>query len=176
MDPQITYTYLVRARECVFDRVRPLSTSQYSRELPIGVKSIASTLAHIMISEWYYLQRLRGAAVPEYAAWPIKYESPPSFDVIERTWRAQAADVHAYIASEQDWARAIAWVSFPDDAGRRANLRTTAGGLLTQLVLHEVHHRAHLMSMIRLLGEGVPPLEDLDFNAMMFEREMIDAQ
>ena len=174
MDPATTYTYLVRSRERVFDSVRPLAEEPYRRELPIGVKSIALTLAHIMISEWYYLQRLRNIPVPAYALWPIKYESPPAFGTIESVWRAQAVDVQAYIASEHDWARPIAWESFPDEQGQRSHLQTTASGQMTQLVLHEVHHRAQLMAMIRLLGEGVPPLEDLDFNAMMFERRPLD--
>jgi uncharacterized damage-inducible protein DinB len=38
----------------------------------------------------------------------------------------------------------------------------------TQLVLHEVHHRAQAVNILRHLG--VESLGDLDFNALMFPR------
>ncbi len=172
MDPTLTYDYLVRSRERVFDSVRPLSPEQAAREFGFGLKSIGATLAHIMISEWYYLQRLESRDVPAYEHWPIKYESPPSIAEMERIWRAQAAEVLAYVQRERDWGRSVSWVSFPNEQGQRFDITTTAAGQLAQLVLHEVHHRAQLMTMLRLLGEGVPPLEDLDFNAIMYEERL----
>jgi uncharacterized damage-inducible protein DinB len=172
MEPAQTYTYLMRSRERVFDSVRPLTPVQAAREFEFGLKSISSTLAHIMISEWYYLQRLESREVPAYEHWPIKYESPPSISAMETIWRAQAAEVLAYVQRERDWSRSVSWVSFPNEQGQRFDITTTAAGQLSQLVLHEVHHRAQLMTMLRLIGEGVPPLEDLDFNAMMYERRL----
>ena len=167
MEPTRIYGYLMTTRERVLDGVRPLTPQQYQREFPFGLKTIASTLAHLMISEWYYIERLEGRTVPPYDQWPINYENPPAFDVIERTWRQQAADIRATIAAVRDWTRPVRWLSFPDDAGRRFHIGATAGDLFTQLALHEMHHRAQLMVMLRELGT---PLADLDYNALMFER------
>lgn len=174
MDPLRIYDYLTKARERVFDAVRPLTPEQCHHQFAFGLNpggTIGSTLTHIMISEWYYIERLEGRTVPSYDQWPIKYEPPhaPAFDVIEKTWREQAKKVRAAIAAERDWDRKITWLSFPDDTrgNKRFHITATAGDFFTQLALHEVHHRAQVMVMLRELGT---PLVDLDYNALMFER------
>jgi uncharacterized damage-inducible protein DinB len=171
MDPLKIYDYLTKARERALDAVRALSPEQYQRSFTFGLKTIGSTLTHIMVSEGYYIQRIEGRAVPPYDQWPIKYENPPVFEVIERTWREQAKKTRAVVAAERDWARTITWLSFPDDSSgggnKRFHITCTAGDIFTQLALHEVHHRAQIMAMLRELGR---PLEDLDYNALMYQR------
>lgn len=173
MDPRKTYDYLTQARARVLGSVRPLSPEQYRRRFPFGLGTIASTLAHIMISEWYYVERLTGRTVPPYAQWPIKYEAPPDFAVVDATWSRQAAHVRAALAEERDWNRTVAYESFPNSQGRRFTISATAGDFFMQLALHEVHHRAQIMAMLRQLGEGVTPVEDVDYNDLMFTREEI---
>jgi len=46
-------------------------------------------------------------------------------------------------------------------------VRATAGGIATQLLLHEVHHRAQVMAMLRQLGI---PAQNLDYSILKFER------
>jgi uncharacterized damage-inducible protein DinB len=167
LDALRIYDYLILARDRVFDAVRPLDSSAWNRRFDFGLGTIASTLTHLMISEWYYLERLHGCEVPPYSTWPIRYDDPPVFAVVERTWRQQQAAVRETIAAEQDWTRPISWPSFPDDAGRRFRIDVSPSDLISQLVLHEMHHRAQLMVMMRQLGH---PLADLDFNALMFKR------
>ena len=173
MDPLKIYDYLIKIRERVFDAVRPLTPEQYRREFRIGLKSIASTLTHLMISEWYYIERLEQRDVPHYETWPIKYENPPTFDVVESIWRKQAQQIRGLVAARphDGWSRKITWLSFPDDTrgNKRFQITCTAGDLFTQLALHEMHHRAQLMAMLREINPA-RPLEDLDYNALMFER------
>lgn len=173
MNPIKTYDYLLKTRERVFDAVRPLSLDQGTRSFPFGLRGgITATLAHLMVSEWYYIERLEGRDVPPYDQWPIRYEPPhtPAFTAIETTWRGQGQRTRAAVAAERDWNRMITWLSFPDDTrgNRRFHITCTAGDLFTQLALHEVHHRSQIMAMLRTLG--APPLEDLDYNALMYER------
>src|SRR5215210_7085577 len=152
MDPIKIYDYLLKSRERVLNAVRPLTPQQYQHQFNIGLKTIGSTLTHIMVSEWYYIERLEGRTVPHYNQWPIKYEHPPVFEIIESTWREQAKNVRASIAAQaniaQAWNRTITWVSFPDDTqnNKRFHITCTAGDLITQLALHEVHHRAQIMA------------------------------
>jgi uncharacterized damage-inducible protein DinB len=167
MDPLKIYDYLTIARGRLMDAAKILAPEQYLKPFKFGLKSVASTLTHLMISEWYYMERFTGRAVPPYEEWPIKYESPPAFDVVERTWRGQATDVRATLAGERDWGRTITWLSFPNDEGTRFHIVVTPGDLFTQLALHEAHHRSQAMVMLRELGH---PLSDLDYNALMFER------
>ncbi len=170
MQPLKTYDYLMKSRKRLLEAIGTLSPQQYQQQFKFGLGSVAATLTHIMISEWYYIERLIGHEVPHYEQWPIKYENPPSFDVVARTWREQEKNVCDSIAKEKDWFRKITWLSFPDDtrANKRYHITCTAGDLLTQLAFHEVHHRAQILVMLRELGK---PLEDLDYNALMFERK-----
>jgi uncharacterized damage-inducible protein DinB len=176
MDPLKIYDYLLKTRERMFDAVRSLTPEQYRCQFNFGLGGgIASTLAHLMISEWYYIERLEGRAVPPYQQWPIKYDDPPDFHVIERMWREQGKRIRSLVASEKDWNRTITWLSFPDDTrgNKRFHITCTAGDLLTQLALHEVHHRSQIMAMLRQSGAGI--LEDLDYNALMFDRHEADS-
>lgn len=171
MNPLKTFDYLTKSRERVFDAIRRLTPEQYQRSFNFGLKTIGSTLTHIMISEWYYIERIEGRSVPPYEQWPMQYENPPAFEVVESTWREQAKRIRVAVANEQDWNRKITWLSFPDDSSgggnKRFHITCTAGDIFTQLALHEVHHRAQIMAMLRELGR---PLEDLDYNAMMYDR------
>ncbi len=173
MDAIKTYDYLTKTRERVFDAVRPLTPQQYRRPFDFGLGNIASTLTHVMISEWYYVERLDGRPVAPYEQWPIQYEKPPEFATVESTWRPQAERVRASLARQSDWGRVVSYLSFPDESGKRFQISATAGDFFAQLVMHEVHHRAQLMAMLRLLGDGVRPVQDLDYNDLMFERREV---
>ena len=174
MNPLRTYDYLIKSRERVLDAVRPLTPRQYTQELPIGLRSIGSTLTHMMISEWYYIERFEVHPVPPYDQWPIQYERPPAFEVVEVAWHEQMARVRALVAAERDWNRTITYDSFPDDSGRRFRITASSGDVFTQLVLHEVHHRAQLMAMLRGLGDSAAPLQDIDYGELMYGRQALD--
>ncbi len=172
MDALKTYDYLTRVRQRMLDAIRSLTPQQYQREFPFGLKTIGSTLAHIMVSEWYYIERLEGRPVPPYDQWPIKYEHPPDFDSIENAWCEQSKSVRASIAAQRDWNRKVVYDSFPADDGKRYHVTATTGEFFMQLALHEVHHRSQILAMLRQLGK---PLEDLDYNILMFDRREIKA-
>jgi uncharacterized damage-inducible protein DinB len=173
MDPVRIYDYLMRTRERIFDAVRSLSQAEYQQSFGFGLAGgLGPTLAHLMTSEWYYIERLESRTVPPYEQWPFRYEPPhtPAFDVIEMVWRTQGQHVRNVIAGECDWNRAITWLGFPDDTrgNKRFHITCTAGDLFTQLALHEAHHRAQALAMLRLVGRTI--VQDIDFNALMFER------
>ncbi len=171
MNPLKTYEYLCKAREKVISAVGSAGAPAWDHRFEFGLGTIGSTLTHIMISEWYYLERLQERDVPTYDQWPIKYESPPAFAEVQSTWARQAVEGRSVIAAERDWSRPITWLSFPNDQGKRFHIKVTPNDLFTQLALHEVHHRAQIMVMLKQLGRPPgQPLEDLDYNAMMFER------
>ena len=49
-------------------------------------------------------------------------------------------------------------------------MRATAGGVASQLLFHEVHHRAQVMAMLRQVGVAA---ENLDYGVLMFERSPV---
>ena len=166
MNPIRTYEYLALARRRVLDWVRPLSAEQYAREFPFGRKTLGSTLTHMLISEWYYVQRISAAEVPPYDRWPIRDEQPPSFAEIESTWTAQAVRTRDILTAVRDWSAHLEY-EVTDDDGRPKVITVTPIDIFTQLALHEVHHRSQVMAMLRSLGVEI---EDIDFNVMMYRR------
>ena len=172
MQPLKIYDYLVLSRQRVFEKVRGLDAEQYARQFPIGVGSLGGTLAHVMSSEWYYVQRMLGRDVPPYEQWPIRSEDPPPFAALEAAWARQVADTRAAIDATRDaWDEPLAY-RVTNDEGRRMIVSASPADQFTQLVLHEVHHRAQAVNMLRQLGAG--SLGDLDFNWMMFPRRDAD--
>lgn len=169
MNPQRMYDYLMTARRSIFDGTRPLSAEQYTQTFPIGLGSLARILTHIMICEWFYVQRIQQREVPPYEQWPIQDEKPPPFAVLESTWSQQAPQTEAALQAVSDW---HAPIEYPSQGGARPTIVTaSASDLFTQLVLHEVHHRAQVMNILRQLGAAV---KDVDFNALMYQRRPID--
>jgi uncharacterized damage-inducible protein DinB len=67
----------------------------------------------------------------------------------------------------RDWDARLEY-RITDDDGRAKLVTASPADQFTQLVCHEVHHRAQAMNMLRQLGR--PINEDLDFNWMMFDR------
>lgn len=176
INPLRTYDYLTLARRKLFEHVRPLDSEAYlSREFPIGLGTLARALTHIMICEWFYIQRLERRAVPPYAEWPVQDEKPPAFDVLERVWTEQAKATRESLAAVRDWDGVIEYRAMAggsnDDGGapppRAIIVTASPADLFTQLALHEVHHRAQAVNMLRQLGVAV---EELDFNALMYTR------
>lgn len=166
MDPVRIYEYLTLARGRIFDWARPLTPEQHAGEFPIGLGTLGKTLTHIMISEWYYVERMDGRDVPPYEEWPIRMEQPPPLATLEREWLAQATRTRAALRAPRDWQAALEY-HVTDDDGHPMIVTTCAADIFTQLALHETHHRAQAMNMLRQLGVA---LEDIDFNALMYQR------
>ncbi len=165
IDPLKTYDYLALARQRIFAWVRPLTPEQYVQQFPIGLGSLARTLTHIMTSEWYYIERMLGHAVPPDAQWPIRDEAPPPFPALEAAWIEQAPRTRAALGAMRDWSTDLEY-RVDGDQGARI-IAASPSDIFTQLVLHEVHHRAQAMNMLRQLGIAA---EDIDFNTMMYKR------
>jgi uncharacterized damage-inducible protein DinB len=175
MNPIRIYDYLTQARERLFDTVRSLSPEQYNHEFTFGLKTLGSTLTHTMIVEWSYMERIRGHALPPYEKWPIQDEHPPAFEVIEKTWREQTVQTRATLAAIQEWDKEFSYISLrPIPVGetkpKKFRMTVTPGDVVTQMFLHEVHHRAQVMMMLRELGK---PIENLDYAYFAYKREEI---
>ncbi len=166
MEPLKIYDYLTLARERVLERVRPLSAEQYAQEFPIGLQTLGRILTHIMISEWYYVQRIGGCDVPPDDQWPIQQENPPPFATLEATWIEQAGHTRAALSAVRDWSAELEYRVITDD-DRPEIVTASAADIFTQLILHEVHHRAQVMNELRHLGVAI---EDLDFNTLFKRR------
>lgn len=168
MDPLRIYDYLTTARVRVFDWVRPLTAEQYAAEHPIGLGSLARTLHHIQAAEWHYMRRIRGENEPLRAVPPehdteVGAAGALPFERLEPVWTALAAQTRIDLAAVTDWATARVYHTTWD--GKPYAYRASHGDIFAQLALHEVHHRAQALNMLRRLGVQT---EDIDYNALMW--------
>lgn len=165
MQPTTLYGYLTRARAKVLGWVRPLPAEDYTRGFPIGPGSLARVLTHTYISEWYYTRRMLDLEVPPYGAWPIRDEHPPAFAELEAAWTEQARITTAAIGEVADWDAPVSYTVADDDSGALKRVTATPTDIFSQLVLHEVHHRAQALNILRQLGVKT---EDIDYNLMTY--------
>lgn len=169
MDPIRMYEYLEQTRRRLLDLTRPLGPEKYLQEFPIGLGSLGRIFTHLLISEWYYLERMERREVPPYREWRIQYENPISLVELEAEWAPQAERARLLIRSTRDWSEGLAYHITLDD-GRRQHVKATMGDFMTQLVLHESYHRAQISNILRHRGVSA---EGLDYNDMMFDRRDI---
>ncbi len=169
MNPIRVYDYLVASRARLFGWVRPLTPEQYRSEHPIGLGSLARTLHHVAGAERSYMLRLAGhtdalpTPPPEHDP-EVTTEAALPFADLERVWTEQAKQTAADLAAVTDWAEAKLYTTAWD--GKPMRYRATPADFFTQLALHEVHHRAQVLHMLKRLGVET---EDVDYNGMMWE-------
>lgn len=168
MFPVIMYDYLAKARSRLFDWVRTLSGEQYVQEFPHGLKTIQATLTHIASAEWAYGRRLRLEPVTAGES-PFTIAKVPSFADLEQAWTAMAGESRALLEGTTDWEAPLEYRVFPQGPGGPAlRIRATKLGVALQMATHEIHHRAQVLAMLRQFGV---PAQNLDYSALMFERE-----
>jgi uncharacterized damage-inducible protein DinB len=120
------------------------------------------TLTHTGAAEWFLSRWLHGEVLPPLADWPISEERVPTFDDLETLWRAQAPQTRVRLGTVVDWdGEVVAELARPGRPiiRRRATRRQVA----TQLLCHEVHHRAQVMAMLRQVGVAAQTLDYIGF-------------
>jgi len=172
LDPVELYDYLVKARAPVFEQARTLTIEQYTREFPFGLKTLRNTLVELPQAEWTYVRRIQGEgdALPPWNERPFARFYQADFASLEEAWREQVGETRRTLEEIDDWTRPLVYTAPGDPGEGTFRIRTTTGGVATQLVLHEVHHRAQAMAMLRQLGA---PVEDLDYSYLIFDWETL---
>lgn len=170
MDGVRMYAYLRRSRSMLLDWVRQLSEERYRTVHPVGLGSIARTLHHVRAAEWLYMQRVRGEVKPVADVAPendpeVEQGEALGFDALERLWAELAERTAADVARVGDWTTPRVYETVWE--GEPCFYKASVGDVFAQLVLHEVHHRAQVLQMLRRMGVDTG---ELDYNALMWER------
>jgi len=166
------YDIHTQARGKLFDAIRPLSQEQYTREFPFAHKTLRATMLEIAMTELWLGMRMREERMPEPFDWgsmPINETSHSTFAQLEPAWADLARRTRATLERTRDWDRVVQTVM----RGRKRTRTLTAakGDIATQILLHEVHHRAQAMVMLRHLGS---PVEDVDY-IYFRQKEQVEA-
>jgi len=170
MQPHTLYDYLCTARAKLFDWIRPLSKDQCEREFPYGLKTIHATLLHTAGAEWLYGKRVQGQPAT-IADVPFRAEKITTFAVVEAEWEKLAKETRAWLEAITDWESPVEWrtrIPAQQPNAPMIRFRATKGGIASQLLFHEVHHRSQVMSMLRQLGVAA---QNLDYSVLRFERK-----
>lgn len=157
-----SFDYLCVAREKLFGWVRGLPVNTYTQSFPVGLGTISATLTHIARAQWTFTQRLTGRD-DDLSDNPFRMDKPPSFDRLVPMW-AEINPETRRVLSDFDRDRRIEMV--PTLVKPPVKLRLSASIVARQVLLHEVHHRAQVMSMLRHAGVQA---ENLDYPLLMAE-------
>lgn len=163
MDPIKIYRYLTASRRSLFGWVRPLTPAQYAGEHNIGLRSLQKTLNHMMMSEGYYMLRIRQAPVPSVEELIAAEENPLPFAELESEWTVQARETAEALAGIGDWDLSIEYGVVRD--GVPIVVNATVSDIFTQLAFHEIHHRSQALNMLRQTGVKI---DDIDYNTTMY--------
>ncbi len=167
IDQARVYDVQVQARRRLFEWVRPLTLAQYTRPFPFGIATVRATLIEIAQTEFYLSTRLDAAPLPPVSEWPIDKRRQPTFSDLEAVWDPQMSRVRAILERTTDWDRPVtSEIRSPD---RIVSVTATKADITTQMLLHDVHHRAQAMAILRLLGV---PAQDLDYIGFVQERSV----
>lgn len=164
MDFVRVYDVHSQAREKLFDWIRPLTQAQYVQPFPFGLHTLQTTMVELAGTELWLAMRIRTDRFPEpfsWEEWPIREATCPTFPDVEAAWRRQMPQTRATLAAIQDPGRVVETRL----VGRRSTVvyRAQQGDLATQLLLHEVHHRAQAMAMLRQLGVEAQDVDYIGF-------------
>ena len=163
------FDYLATARGRLLGWVRDAQAKRpgaYVQAFPLGPGSIRATLLHVAAAEWAYVERLAGRDFPLSDS-PFTVERLPEFEPFVRAWDEQAARTRTAIGALDDPARPVEFIS---RVGPPMRARATAGEIALHMALHEVHHRAQVMAMLRQCGAAA---ENLDYSFLAFTRTPI---
>lgn len=160
------YDIHTRARHRLFDWIRPLSQDEYTRPFPFGLRTLRATLVEIARTELFLAMRLREEPLPRWEDWPIAEDRLPTFPELEERWTAQAATTRATLSAIADWNRTVTSRIVRSDTV--FTLTATKADIGMQLLLHEVHHRAQAMGMLRQIGVSA---QNLDYIGFVQQRE-----
>lgn len=158
------YDVLGQAREKLFGWIRPLSQAQYTQAFPFGLSTLQTTMVEIAGTERWLAMRIREAEFPvpfSWDDWPITEKTCPTFADLERAWRAQMPETRKTLEAITDPARVVE--THLIGAERVTTYRAAQGDLAMQLLMHEVHHRAQAMAMLRQLGIEAQDIDYIGF-------------
>lgn len=151
MDDLFAYDRWANRR--VLDACAALPAEAVRRDLGSSFPSVLATLAHVLLSEWIWLERWNGrspVAAPD--AWDLS-----TLERMSEEWaRVENAQAVFLRSLTEDALRGP--VAYRNTRGQQ--FTAPLGQLMRHMVNHSTYHRGQIATMLRQLGHA-PPATDL---------------
>jgi uncharacterized damage-inducible protein DinB len=128
---------------------RELSPEEFTREFPIGIGSVRSTLIHLLGAERVWICVVEGTDPAITMPTPAEL---PTLEAIEQAWPAIRARWDSYLShlTDEELQRVVSRVR----EGRTYSQRVLDA--LMQVPTHALYHNAQLSFMFRSMGKQLP--------------------
>jgi uncharacterized damage-inducible protein DinB len=122
-----------------------LTPDQLTRDLGSSFPSVLGTLAHMLGSEWYWLNRWQGTSPPKL---PREWDLSTHASLVA-IWNTVQSDVAEFVA-ELTEERLLATVAYHNTKGHAFSVPLHQ--LMRHVVNHASYHRGQVVTMLRQLG------------------------
>lgn len=143
------YNYWARDRQ--LQACRALTEEQFLRPLGNSFPSVRDTLAHMVGSEWVWLERWQGRSPKSSDADLLEFsaENFPSLEAIRERWVVVERDVRDYLVglSEESLSHLLSYVNVAGETWTYPLWET-----LLHVVNHGTYHRGQVTTLLRQLG------------------------
>ena len=160
------FDYNAWATARMFSAAEALTPEQVEAPLVSSFPSLMATMAHIVFSEWLWLQRWLGESPTGAPAWTAE----PSLRELKARLAAIEAERAAFLAGRTDEDLGDV-VSYRGGDGQA--FAHPLGDLIRHVVNHSTYHRGQLATMLRQLGHTPP---STDFTRYLREGASHDAK
>jgi|SRR5690554_611604 len=153
------FLYSEWANKKYLDAIKNLSEEKYSFQVKSSFKSIRETMAHIISSEWIWLQRWNGinpGAPPDWL-------DNPSIETLEEKFNSVISERKKFLDTLND--DSLEQVMSYNLLSGKAS-QNSFKEMFQHIINHSTYHRGQLATLFRQVDE-VPPSTDL----ILFYRE-----
>lgn len=154
------------ATDRIFSTCRQLSDSDLDKEMPIGIGSIRTTLAHIVGGMDWWIDHCEQRAIRKYDPRTGSLD-----EIYERFLKAWQELEQILASSDQSRLEEVLLDSFDNAEYGKGTLRYRRSAVLLHVFNHGTHHRVQCLNMLRQLGVTSLPEIDLIDSHQQLERE-----
>jgi uncharacterized damage-inducible protein DinB len=164
---QEMFEYNYWARDLQLRACARLTDEQFLRPLGSSFSSLRDTLAHLVGSEWVWVERWLGRSPTKRDAEAFAATKFPNAHAVEERWAIVERDGRKYLAglTEEKLTQPFAYTNLQGQKWTYPLWRT-----LFHVINHQTYHRGQITTMLRQLGAQAPQIDFLVAHDVAFRR------
>lgn len=152
------YDYNYWARDRQLEACAALTEEQFLRPMGSSFSSVRDTLAHLVASEWVWLERWLGRSPTKLDALEYAAEKFPALGVVRDCWQTTESNMRSYLSGLRENAleQPLSYTNLKGERWTYPLWQT-----LFHLVNHQTYHRGQITTLLRQLGAAAPAVDYL---------------